>query len=330
MSKILQNRDYFKPLAYPWAWDGFVMQEKMKWMPTEVPMHKDVQDWNQKLSSAEKNLLTQLFRFFTQGDLDVAKGYYNKFIPAFRQPELRMMMGAFANMEGIHVWAYSLLLETVGMPEVEYRAFTKYEAMAAKHEFVEQFDANDTAGVARNLAVYSAFTEGLQLFSSFAILMNFGRFNKMTGMNQIVAWSIRDESLHVEGMIKLFRTLIEENPHLWTDDFKLELYDICRKMVELEDAFIDLCFEQGGIEGLTAADMKKFIRYIANRRLNQLGLKDNYDVQENPLDWLDWILNGKEHANFFETRGTEYGEGVITGSWSELWAEIDNANKEQA
>lgn len=324
MSNILSSRDYYKPMDYEWAFEYYHEQQKMHWIPDEVPLHHDVSDWNNKISDAEKNLLTQIFRFFTQGDVDVAQGYYNNYIPVFKLPELRMMMGAFANMEGVHQHAYSLLLDTVGMAEAEYRAFASFEEMSAKHEYVSKFDLFDfedlesrdsLRDIAENIAVYSAFTEGLQLFSSFAILMNFQRFNKMKGMCTIVEWSIRDESLHVEGMTRLFREFIKEHPWIWTDDFKKNLYDIARMMVDLEDHFIDLAFEMGGIEGLEASEVKEFVRYIADRRLLQLGLKPNYGVKENPLEWLDWVLNAQSHDNFFEKRSTEYSKGaVLTGS----------------
>ena len=318
---LLETRDYYKPFDYPWAFEYYNVQQQMHWTPEEVPLHQDVKDWNQKLTDPKKHLLTQLFRFFTQGDVDVSNGYFDEYIPKFKKPELRMMLGSFANMESIHQHAYSLLLDTVGMPETEYKAFNDYEEMAKKHNFVLKFkDAETPYDLAKAMAVYSGFTEGLQLFSSFVILLNFSRFNEMKGMCQIVTWSIRDETLHVEAMTKLFREFIKENLHIWTDDFKQEIYTICRHMVELEDAFIDLAFEQGGIDDLTAEEVKQYIRYIADRRLLQLGLKTNYDVRENPLPWLDWVLNGVEHTNFFENRATEYAKGTLTGSWADVWA----------
>ena len=203
-----------------------------------------------------------------------------------------MMMGSFANMESIHQHAYSLLLDTVGMPEIEYKAFAEYEEMSNKHDYISNLKTTkkDKESIAKTLAVYSAFTEGLQLFSSFAILLNFPRFGRMKGMGQIVTYSIRDESMHVEAMTKLFREFIQENLEIWTDKFKKELYDICRHMVELEDKFLDLVFDMGDIQGLTKKDMYAYNRYIADRRLLQLGLKTNFDQRENPLGWLDEVM----------------------------------------
>tara|TARA_Y100000356_G_scaffold80592_1_gene66855 strand:- start:262 stop:1146 length:885 start_codon:yes stop_codon:yes gene_type:complete len=284
------------------------------WLPEDVPLHNDVKDW-QDMTSHEKNLLTQIFRLFTQSDVDVASGYIDKYMRVFKKPEARMMMSSFANMESIHQHAYSLLLDTVGMPENEYKAFAEYEAMADKHKYLSgsTLKINNKESIARNLAIYSGFTEGLQLFSSFVILLNFPRFGKMKGMGQIVTYSIRDESLHVEAMTQLFREFIKENVDIWTDDFKKEIYSVCREMVKLEDKFLDLVFEMGDIQGLTKAEMKEYIRYIADRRLLQLGLKPNYGIKDNPLDWLDDVL-GVEHQNFFEGRATTYMKAGLKGN----------------
>lgn len=317
---LLEVRTNYKPLQYPWAFAAYEMQNQMHWLPAEVPLHDDIVDWQTKLTTEEKNLLTQIFRFFTQGDVDIAQGYLDKFIPVFKPPEVRMMLTAFAAMESTHVHAYSLLLDTIGMPETEYLAFTKYKEMAEKHDYFAGFGIENKTAVAKTLATYSAFGEGLQLFSSFVILLNFSRFNRMKGMSQIVTWSIRDESLHVESMIKLFRSFVAENPEIVTDEFKKEIYDIAREMVRLEDAFIDLAFEQGGIQGLTPEEVKNYIRYVADRRLISLGLRGNWKVKDNPLPWLDWVLNGVEHTNFFENRATEYAKGTLQGSWADVWA----------
>ena len=310
---LLETRDYYKPFDHPWMFDYYSQQNQMHWFPEDVPLHNDVKDW-QTLDNNEKNLLTQIFRLFTQSDVDVSSGYVDRYMRIFKKPEARMMMGAFNNMESIHQHAYSLLLDTVGMPEIEYKAFAEYEAMADKHEYVDavRVTKGDKGSIAEALAIYSAFTEGLQLFSSFIILLNFPRFGKMKGMGQIITYSIRDESLHVEAMTKLFREFIQENLDIWTDDFKKEIYQACRDMVGLEDRFLDLVFEMGDIDGLTKKEMQKYIRYIADRRLLQLGLKPNYDVKDNPLNWLDDVL-GVEHQNFFEGRATTYMKAGLKG-----------------
>ena len=311
---LLDTRDYYKPFDHPWMFDYYSQQNQMHWFPEDVPLHNDVKDW-QTMTDEEKNLLTQIFRLFTQSDVDVGAGYVDRYMRIFKKPEARMMMGAFHNMESIHQHAYSLLLDTVGMPELEYKAFAEYEAMADKHEYIDavRVTKGDRQSIAKALAIYSAFTEGLQLFSSFIVLLNFPRFGKMKGMGQIITYSIRDESMHVEAMTKLFREFIQENIELWTDDFKAEIYQACREMVDLEDRFLDLVFEQGDIRGLTKKEMQQYIRYIADRRLLQLGLKPNYNVKDNPLDWLDDVL-GVEHQNFFEGRATTYMKAGLRGN----------------
>jgi len=170
------------------------------------------------------------------------------------------------------------------------------------------------------MAVFSAFTEGLQLFASFAILLNFPRFNKMKGMGQIVTWSVRDETLHCNSMIRLFKDFIKEEPQIWNDKLKNEIYDACKTIVHHEDAFIDLAFQMGPLKGLSAEEVKQYIRFIGNRRLEQLGLNPIYDVKKNPLTWLDTMLNGVEHMNFFEGRATEYSKASTKGSWGEVFA----------
>ena len=315
---LTATRDYYKPFDHPWMFDYYVQQNQMHWFPEDVPLHNDVQDW-QHLNDKEKNLLTQIFRLFTQSDVDVSSGYVDRYMRIFKKPEARMMMGAFNNMESIHQHAYSLLLDTVGMPELEYKAFAEYSEMADKHEYVNSIKVSnrDKQSIAKALAVYSAFTEGLQLFSSFIILLNFPRFGKMKGMGQIITYSIRDESLHVEAMTQLFREYMQENIELWTDNFKKEIYQACREMVDLEDRFLNLVFNMGDIKGLTKKEMSQYIRYIADRRLLQLGLKPNYNVKDNPLTWLDDVL-GVEHQNFFEGRATSYMKAGLRGDVSNV------------
>lgn len=311
---LLKPRDYYKPFSYPWAYEAYRIMQSMHWLPHEAPMDTDIQDWNEKLKVNEKSLLTQLFRFFTQADVDVARGYFEKYGPRFPHPEVRMMLAAFMAAEANHIDAYATLIDTLGLPEVEFRAFLDYQAMREKHEYMfERESGTSIADLMVDIAVFSAFGEGMQLFSSFALLMSFQRRSLMKGMTTIVEWSIRDESHHVESMIKLLHELIKEHPRAWTDEVKKRVYDACRKMVELEDAFIDQAFALGEIEGVTAEDTKQYIRYIADRRLLQLGLRPNYGVKENPFEWLDWIMNAPTHTNFFEQRSTEYGKGEVMG-----------------
>ena len=243
-----------------------------------------------------------------------------------------MMLAAFSNMETIHIAAYALLLETIGMPDSEFSAFMEYDEMAAKHDYLGKFGVETESDILTSMAVFGGFTEGLQLFASFAMLMNFPRMNKMKGMGQIVSWSVRDESLHCEGMIKMFHTFAAETGAL-TKSVKDDIADCCKTVVKLEDKFIDLAFEMGPVEGMTAEDIKQYIRYIADWRLGQLGLPKIYGVKEHPLPWLTEILNGVEHANFFEARATEYSKGATEGDWhgeDGVWSQFEGIKARQA
>ena len=314
---LFKDRLYYKPFDYEWAFESYDTMQKMHWLPSEVPLHEDIRDWNERLTKEEKNLINQILKFFTQGDVDIAKAYLDNYIPKFKPPEVRMMLSSFATAEANHAHAYALLNDTIGEPELlDFKAFQEYKEMADKHEYLFKDKGKGIQGLAREIACFSAFGEGLQLFASFVMLLNFQRYGRMKGMCQIVTWSIRDETHHVESMIKLFKTLVKENPNIWTEKFKASIYQTARDMVELEDKFIDLAFNMGGIRGLSSDEVKKYIRYIADRRLLQLSLKPNYKVKDNPLGWLDWVLNGVEHANFFENRATEYNKGTLTGK---LW-----------
>jgi ribonucleoside-diphosphate reductase beta chain len=286
-------------------------------------MAEDVKDWKKKLSPSEKEFLTNIFRFFTQGDIDVAGGYVNNYLPYFPQPEVRMMLLGFAAREALHIAAYSHLIETLGLPDTTYNQFMEYQEMKDKHDYVMNISGQNTTkeNTATHIAVFSAFTEGMQLFSSFVMLLNFPRTGKMKGMGQIVTWSIVDETMHAENMMKLFKTYIQENNEIWNDDLKSRIYAIAERMVDLEDKFIDLAFSSGDMEGLTADELKKYIRYIADRRLIGLGMKGIFKVKRNPLPWVEEMINAPTHTNFFENRSTDYAKAAHTGTWDEIWAQ---------
>ena len=320
-SKLTDIRNHFKPFNYPWAYDAWLKHEQAHWLHTEVPMAEDVKDWKKKLTAEEKQFLTNIFRFFTQGDIDVAGGYVKNYLPYFPQPEVRMMLMGFAAREALHIAAYSHLIETLGMPESTYNEFLEYQEMKDKHDYVTELSSKngDLSSTATHIAVFSAFTEGMQLFSSFIMLLNFPRHGLMKGMGQIVTWSIVDETMHAENMIKLFKTFIKENNEIWNDDLKGKIYTIAEKMVQLEDKFIDLSFSGTHMRELEPADVKQYIRYIADRRLISLGLKGIFKVKKNPLPWVEEMINAPVHGNFFENRVTDYAKGALKGSWSDVW-----------
>lgn len=538
--KLTDTRNSFKPFTYQWAYDNWLAHEQIHWLHSLVNMQQDVADWKNNLTPSQQNYLTQIFRLFTQGDIDVAGAYINNYLPVFPQPEIRMMLLGFASREAVHIAAYSHLMETLGFPENVYDEFLQYKEMAAKHDFFAEITGTDKTQVVQQMCAVSAFTEGMQLFSSFAMLLNFGRNNLMPGMTKIVTWSIIDETClvkgtevltttgwkqiqditlddlvlqfdinngetsfvnptnlthttktesyvfesnnihqhttsdhrmivsdkagsfsditaeniteadklvlngnktvgydeltdddrqtitlilagkestqwiyekiphvssnwaeeavhyylnlthehnaevdtlanvagghisdnkfvkqqtddtysktkldhdpldfycitvpgtafavrskgkisvtgncHVEGITQLFRTFVKENKDIWTDELKSQLYSIAERMVELEDGFIDLAY--GVMDGsefkqpLLKSDMHLYIRYIADRRLLQLGLKPIFKQKKNPLPWIDEMLVLPSHSSFFEQDESSYSKGALTGDWSDVW-----------
>jgi ribonucleoside-diphosphate reductase beta chain len=321
---LLNSTGTYDVTRYPWAYDCWKRQQQTHWMGEEVPLGSDIRDWQSgHLTPAEKGLLTQIFRFFTQSDVEVGDNYLKRYIPIFQPLEVQMMMAAFTNMETVHI-----------------EAFRDYSEMRAKADYMHTFGVGTCSDVARTLAMFGAFTEGMSLFASFAMLMNFPRFNKMNGMGQIVSWSVRDESLHCEGITKLYHAWNEETACV-TKAVRDDIREVAANMVRLEEGFVDLAFSLGEVEGMKAQDIKSYVRYIADWRLTQLKLTPvfgNFEETEtgyrqlkaHPLPWLVEILNGVEHANFFEQRATEYSKGASRGSWdgSEgVWANFDKRNQ---
>jgi len=310
----------YKPFFYPWAVEITTRHEKAHWIEDEVDLSEDVTDWKTgRVTEVEKDYITNILRLFTQSDVEVGKNYFEQFIPKFKNNEVRNMLGSFATREGIHQRAYALLNDTLGLPDSEYHAFLEYDEMTDKVDFMTASDPSTVRGLGLALAK-AVFNEGVALFASFVMLLNFQRYGKMKGMGKVVEWSIRDESMHVEGVSKLFRTYCNEHSRIVDDSFKKEIYEMARMSVELEDKFIDLAYNLGDIDGLSSDDVKTYIRYITDRRLLQLGLKTNFKVKENPLPWLEWILNGADHTNFFENRVTEYEVAGLKGTWEEAYA----------
>lgn len=325
--KLTDTRDSFKPFSYPELYTLWLEHEQIHWVHSVVSMQQDVKDWKSGATEGQKKYLTHILRLFTQGDIDVAGAYVNNYLPVFPQPEVRMMLLGFAAREAVHIAAYSHLIETLGLPETLYNEFLNYEEMAKKHDFFNQLTGVNEKEIVQQMCAVSAFTEGMQLFSSFVMLLNFGRNNLFPGMTKIVTWSIIDESMHVDGMTKLFRIFVKENKDIWTDELKSKLYTIAEKMVELEDGFIDLAYSVMDPNDfkypLTKEDMHTYIRYIADRRLIGLGLKGIFKQKKNPLPWVDEMLVLPSHTNFFENEESSYSKGALTGSWADVWGSVE-------
>jgi len=334
---LLESTGTYDVDRYAWAYEFWKRQQQTHWMGEEVPLGGDLKDWaSDRVTPNERALLTQIFRFFTQSDIEVGDNYLKRYIPIFQPLAVQMMMAAFTNMETVHIDAYALLLKTLGMPKAEFEAFRDYAEMRAKADYMHEFGVETVADVARTLAMFGAFTEGMALFASFAMLLNFPRHNKMNGMGQIVSWSVRDESLHCEGIIKLFHEWNHETGAL-TKSVGDDIIDVAKTMVGLEERFVDLAFGIGGIEGMEPEHIHAYVCYVADWRLTQLRLPTVFgyfeateggyrQIKPHPLPWLVEILNGVEHANFFEQRATEYSKGASQGAWDGddgVWSNFD-------
>ena len=311
---LLEESKTYKPFFYPWAVDLVKKHEEIHWVEDEAELSEDVQDWRTKLNDGEKEFITHILRLFTQSDVQVGANYHDFLIPKFKNNEIRNMLASFANREGVHQRAYALLNDTLGLPEEDFHKFLEYSEMADKIEYMQDNNNQTHTGLALALA-QSVFNEGMSLFASFVMLLNFQRFGKMKGMGTIVEWSIRDESIHVQGNAKVFRTFCDEHPRIVTDELKSKIYQMSKDAVALEDKFIKLAFKGNVIEGITEKEVKQYIRHIADRRLLQLGMKPKFNVKDNPIPWLDWVLNGASHDNFFEKRVTEYSANGLEGNW---------------
>lgn len=318
-SLLFSESKTYKPFVYPELVEMTKVHEQMAWGEWEGKLQDDLQQWDSGVvTPVEKNHITQILRLFTQSDQVVGGNYVTKFLPAFKNNEARMALLSIANRESTHMRAYALLNDTLNLPESEYSAFMEYQAMAEKVEFMRRHNGDLGLDIAQTV-----INEGVSLFSAFVMLLNYSRGDrnenpaKMKGMGEIVLWSIRDESLHCAKMTHIFRTLMREEPHRVTDDLKKAIYQMTRDAVMLEDKVIDLTYEMGEIDGLPSSVVKQYVRFLANRRLNGVGLKSNWlDAEENPVPWFDKLISGNGKANFFETVNVDYStEGLLGDSW---------------
>lgn len=313
---LTKRREAFMPFEYQEAYDYWEKQQSVHWLHSEISMARDISDWDQKLSVAEKNVVGNILKGFTQTEIIVNEYWSRKITKWFPKPEVVMMALAFANMEGIHAKAYNYLNETLGLED--YEAFLQDAPTKAKLDNLTSQKTSSKRDIARSLAIFSAFTEGVNLFSSFAILMNFSRKEsgaKLPGVGEIVEFSVRDESLHSMAGCWLFRTFIEENEDIFDDELKSEIYEAARKTIDLEDDYIDKVFELGAIPGLDPKDLKNFIRYRANQKLKELGLKANWkNIDQESLlrmSWFDIYASGERLNDFFAKRVSDYSKGNV-------------------
>jgi ribonucleoside-diphosphate reductase beta chain len=302
---ITDKRLFYKPFEYPQAHEFMKLQQRVHWMADEVTLSSDVNDFKMKLTESEVNLIGQILKSFAQTETHV-EDYWSSYVSHwFPKPEIQSMAVTFGSFESIHAEAYSLLNESLGLDDFE--AFMEDEEARNKIERLQQVNAGTMGEIAQSLAIFSAFTEGVNLFSSFAVLMSFQMRNLMKGMGQIVAWSVRDESLHSKAGCWLFTQLLKERPELNTIDLKEKIEKACAISVELEFAFIDKVFEMGNLENLTKEQLKNFIYARANEKMVELGYKALFSVNDDLLEEIAWfgqITSGTEMQDFFALRPT--------------------------
>ena len=310
---LTEPRHYYKPFEYQEAFDYYLNQQRVHWLADEVPLASDLNDWKQKLSESEKSLIGNILKSFAQTEVHVNDYWSSNVSKWFPKPEIVAMTSTFGSFEAIHAHAYARLNEELGLED--FQAFLEDEASSAKIERLLSIPNDTIEEKAQSLAIFSAFTEGVNLFSSFAILMSFQLRNLMKGTGQIVEWSVRDESLHSQAGCWLFRTLLSEQPELNTDGLRNRVTEACHLSVQLEFNFIDKVFEMGDLENLTKDELKNFIKHRVNTKMGDLGLKPlipSDQIDKGALKqmlWFDAVVAGKQHTDFFASRVTNYAKG---------------------
>jgi ribonucleoside-diphosphate reductase beta chain len=315
---LIKERNYYKPFEYQTAFEFYKDQHRAHWLADEIPLASDLNDWKLKLSETEKNLIGNILKSFAQTEVHVNDYWSSKVSQWFPKPEIVAMTSTFGAFEAIHAEAYARLNEELGLDD--FQAFLEDEAAKNKIERLLDTKSETLEEKAQSLAIFSAFTEGVNLFSSFAILMSFQLRNLMKGTGQIVEWSVRDESLHSKAGCWLFRTLLEEQPELNTPELRAKVIEACELSVHLEFDFIDKAFELGDIENLNKEQLKNFIKQRANDKMVELGYAPIYnDIDPNLLKQMEWfghLTGGKTHQDFFAGRVTSYAKS--NADWSDL------------
>jgi ribonucleoside-diphosphate reductase beta chain len=316
MSKITEATEIFVP-RYVKLQEILEKHERAHWLPAEADMNQDVGQWKDgSVSEKQKQYIKMVLRLFTQADTDVCAGYVDKLLPIFKNADARMMLLSFASRETTHMLGYKRLNDTLGYDSLEFMSeFLSYDEMKAKHDFmIESTDLRSNKGRAEYLAK-QVLMEGVNLFASFAMLLNFSQLGLLPGMVSVNQWSVIDESMHVEGLTELFRIFVEENPSVVTEDLKRSIYETARQVVNLEDNFIDLCYGVDVPKKLDKQALKNYIRYVCDYRMQQLGFKPQFGITENPLPFVEQITGDGVLGNFFETTITAYSKDSLSGDW---------------
>ena len=320
---LFDERIAYKPFEYPeYYTEGWLKQAQAFWLHTEIPMSGDVKDWNEKLTESEKNLVGNILLGFAQTECAVSDYWTQKVVGWFPKHEIQQMAMMFGSQETIHAVAYSYLNETLGLENFE--AFLQDEATMERFDNLVSYDGNNTVGIAKSLAIFSAFAEGVSLYSAFAVLYSFQLRNLLKGIGQQMKWSVRDESLHSKMGCQLFRHMCQEDKTL-LENCREDVIIAAESMLKAEENYIDKMFEQGDIENLKAYDLKQFIRKRLNEKLQELGYFDlgqyfafNEKGASN-LDWFYHLTGGHTHTDFFAVRPTDYSKANEGEDFEDIW-----------
>ena len=320
---LFDERIAYKPFEYPvYYTEGWLKQAQAFWLHTEISMQSDIKDWNEKLTPKEKSLVGNILLGFAQTECAVSDYWTQKVVSWFPKHEIKQMAMMFGSQETVHAVAYSYLNETLGLED--YEAFLHEPATADRFENLVAYDGESHVGIARSLAVFSAFAEGVSLYSAFAVLYSFQMRNLLKGIGQQMKWSVRDESLHSKMGCQLFRHMCEENNQL-AHLCKADIIKAAETMVDLEIKYIDKMFEMGDIEGISANDLKHFIKKRTNEKLVELGYADlsghfvfNGSAASN-LDWFYHLTGGHTHTDFFAIRSTDYSKAGENEDFEDIW-----------
>jgi len=320
---LFDERIAYKPFDYPeYYTEGWLKQAQAFWLHTEISMQSDIKDWNERLNEKEKNLVGNILLGFAQTECAVSDYWTQKVVSWFPKYEIKQMAMMFGSQETVHAVAYSYLNETLKLED--YEAFLHEPATAERFDNLVAYSGKSPVGIAKSLAVFSAFAEGVSLYSAFAVLYSFQLRNLLKGIGQQMKWSVRDESLHSKMGCQLFRHMCEEDKDL-LPQCREDIIKAAETMVKLEESYIDKMFEMGDIEGIKAHDLKQFIKKRTNEKLVELGYIDleSYFAYEKDaasnLDWFYHLTGGVTHTDFFAIRPTDYSKAGEGEDFEDIW-----------
>lgn len=328
---LLNKREYYKPFTYPEAYEYWLTQQTSFWIHTEINMDQDIYDWKFNLTDSERSIIGNILKSFVQSEVLIGD-YWRKVADVFPIPEIGMMCSAFSSFESIHIASYAYLNDTLGIDD--WQEFMQDPVVMARLGQLSYFpktydynlggkeEPNYRKSLAISLATFSAFGEGVALFSAFTILLSFAQRGLMRGLGEIIEMSIRDESLHSKAGIWLFNTFMKENKDI--HDVKKHLYEAGRLTVQLEDNFIDSVFKNNTLVNCSPDDLKEFIRQRCNNQLRAIHLKPEYKIDKakvKNLNWFNVASGGDQHGDFFAGRVTQYAR---TSGWNDMWGDIEH------